>query len=308
MKYKVVFQGHLETDWTISQSRNALGEAFSLPSKTLDKIFTLCDSAGRQVTLKKNLSSEQADTYIQMLSNCGMKANKVSSGPPDLIAAEPVSTKPLEMQKESTQVCPKCRHKQPHSEFNDVCESCGIYMSKYQAQKEQSVDYRQEKEEPVVTGHSSVKTVITAFLALIICFMVYQRWPVADDEGVTGLPAVPVTVHKFPNAPYTFEEMLKPGYINVIFISDPTCEPCQNMAKRDKRLLNARTDVAITRIEIDRFDTHFRDVRARYDVNMRYVPFQAIFDRKGQLIAIDDGEDSAGWDYYLKELHNNIPR
>ncbi len=249
MKYKVVFQGQLENNWSVAQARDALGKTVNLPSNILDKIFSISTSASQNITLKKNLSNEQADTYIGLLKECGMRANKIS--------AAPAPSQSLAIQEESTQVCPKCRFEQPQSEFSDICENCGIYMSKYQVQKEIPTISRSIKAEPVATSSSSAKTAVIALLALIVCYMIFKKWPIADDDGITGLPSVPVTAYKFPDAPDSFEKMLKPDYINVISISDPTCKPCQSMVQNDKRLLSVRTDVAITRIEIDRFDTAF---------------------------------------------------
>ncbi len=321
MKYKVVFQGKLHSGWSEQEARDALAKRFKMGEKALSRIFssTTTDSP---VTFKKALTNDQARKYLLVLNQCGIKAVRVED--PDASSTPTLSIQTLSLKENVDQsksisspeqtTCPKCDYQQPPSE---QCQNCGLFFAKYhqsQLSEEappQPVQSQSNKDDspPDTTSSVPVRNVFAGIAGLILFLVFYQIWstPTAAD-GIVGLPYQPIKTWVFPDAPYSMEDMLVPGYINVISIVDPTCSSCQRAERDDARLMSVRSDIAIRRVEINRFNSHFDKVDLLYGVEMSNLPFRVIFDREGKIIAKDKNKDQDARNYYNEVLHRDIPR
>ncbi len=155
-KFKVVFTGTLKS----GVDQGEFVDTFSSRFKVSKEKALLMLSAGKPVTIKKGLDSEQAAKYIKVLDAMGMI---VQQQPMDTggLSLEPMEEEkqtaqgqPVESSPSSTSdKCPKCGSERIE---DDNCLGCGIVISKYQAWTAENPDLAvppsaTNSEDPVAT-------------------------------------------------------------------------------------------------------------------------------------------------------------
>lgn len=65
-RYRVVFNGQTTGDYPLAKTKARFGKAFKLPAAKVEKIFS-----GAEVTLKKNVTEEQAMAFAVKLAEIG---------------------------------------------------------------------------------------------------------------------------------------------------------------------------------------------------------------------------------------------
>ena len=135
-KFKVVFTGILKPG--VDQGKFI--DTFSSRFKVSKEKALLMLSAGKPVTIKKDLDAEQAAKYVKALDAMGMVVKQKP------MATEGLSLVPMEEEaKESGDAsgnpegepCPKCGSTRTE---NDNCLACGIVISKYLQWAEENPD------------------------------------------------------------------------------------------------------------------------------------------------------------------------
>ncbi len=126
-KFKVVFTGILKPGVDQGEFIDTFSSRFKVSKDTARQMLT----AGKPVTIKKDLDAEQAAKYVKALDAMGMVVQQKP------MAAEGLSLVPMEEEKSEAgdasgtsggEPCPKCGSTQTEK---DNCLSCGIVISKY---------------------------------------------------------------------------------------------------------------------------------------------------------------------------------
>lgn len=127
---KVIFKGELLPLVTKEQALESLSRLFKQPRDVIEKLF-----ATSPVVLKTGLTNEQANKYVETLLHVGVIAHKQS----EKLASSAWTVEEVEDKYSSAArddhnswTCPKCYAKQPAS---DTCSSCGLIVSKFNAQQ-----------------------------------------------------------------------------------------------------------------------------------------------------------------------------
>jgi uncharacterized membrane protein len=136
--YRVVFTGEIEPGGDLEQVIDRFSEKFKLARDTAAKVI----GAGRPVSLKKDLSLEKAEKYLNVLKTVGIVV-EIDPKPPEpepVAAPSGLELEPLDHGGgDATEVlervpgvdeCPKCRSSNMEG---GICQDCGIVASKYLA-------------------------------------------------------------------------------------------------------------------------------------------------------------------------------
>ncbi len=131
-KFKVIFTGTLKP----GVDQGEFIDTFSSRFKVSKEKALLMLSAGKPVTIKKDLDAEQAAKYVKVLDAMGMVVKQKP------MIAEGLSLVPLDEEKEDSdtpdgETCPKCGSTRIE---NDNCLGCGIVVSKYLQWAEENPD------------------------------------------------------------------------------------------------------------------------------------------------------------------------
>jgi len=132
-QYDIIYVGRLRPDADRDKFIEAFGKQFGV---SVAQAAKLADS-GKEVTLKRGLSQEQAEKYRRGLEALGMviRLNPVGGGaftldagpppaPPAALAREPKTARGAAV------TCPKCGSSEVDG---DLCQSCGVVVSKFLA-------------------------------------------------------------------------------------------------------------------------------------------------------------------------------
>ncbi|MGP0173171.1 DUF805 domain-containing protein [Pseudomonas sp. NCHU5208] len=131
-RYKILFDGELMPGATLDEVKDNLARLFKSDPTRIDALFS-----GAVVTLKKDLSEQQAGQYLDALQKAGAKVRKEpdqaiglslvqTDDHPEESVAAPLS--------QSRMTCPKCGHEQAKAA---ECSACGIIIEKYMARQAQ---------------------------------------------------------------------------------------------------------------------------------------------------------------------------
>jgi uncharacterized membrane protein len=130
-KFKVVFTGTLKP----GVDQEEFIDTFSSRFKVSKEKALLMLTAGKPVTIKKDLDGEQAAKYVKALDAMGMVVRQkpmptegLSLVPMEEEKAESASGTPTGSTNPSGETCPKCGSSRID---NDNCLGCGIVISKY---------------------------------------------------------------------------------------------------------------------------------------------------------------------------------
>ncbi|KAF1056636.1 MAG: Inner membrane protein YhaI [Pseudomonas delhiensis] len=137
-RYKIVFDGTLVPDTPLETAKANLARLFKSDIERVQALFS-----GQVVVLKRDLSDDEADKYLQALHEAGAAARKESDGTSGLSLSlveteDHPSAETLAAREAGTHiddarmVCPKCGHEQARS---GECSACGIIIDKYLARQ-----------------------------------------------------------------------------------------------------------------------------------------------------------------------------
>ena len=102
-------------------------------------------------------------------------------------------------------------------------------------------------------------------------------------------------------------DLIEPGLINIIHLYRSSCAGCQIMDSNIAKLLAIRPDVAVTLIPSPGVIGYQARSLGKV-LEIQFVPFIIIFDRNGDQLAINDGENSAGTDFIYDWLNAEVDR
>jgi len=144
---------------------------------------------------------------------------------------------------------------------------------------------------------------VVVFLLLAVAI----AWLVTRASKVEEL-MIPVALYSAEQSGSRFVEIdrallpVTPGYLSVpgvttiVYFHDDTCHACVKMDRDLADFLRIRPDVAVRKVSMrvngDAYHTTIRDFKWKVYV----APSILIFDKKGKLVAADEGTDVAGSD------------
>jgi len=121
-RYKVVFDGTLVAGADLDSTKEKLAALFKSDLSKIESLFR------GVITLKRDLSEEEAKRYASALHSAGAQARVEADLASSLSLVEEES-QPAEVPEMS---CPKCGHNQPQS---TTCSACGIVIEKFLARQ-----------------------------------------------------------------------------------------------------------------------------------------------------------------------------
>lgn len=135
-RFKIVFDGAVLPSTPLDTVKENLARLFKSDLARIEALFS-----GQLVVLKRGLSSDEADKYLQVLHSAGANARKETDGLNGLSLVE-TDDHPSEATlaaraagqatSDENMVCPKCGHEQAKSA---ECSACGIIIDKYLARQ-----------------------------------------------------------------------------------------------------------------------------------------------------------------------------
>lgn len=160
-RYTIVLDGPLQPDFPLDTLRDNLARLFKTDQTRIDALL-----AQGSVSIKKELSAEQAERYLDVLRLAGASARKEPE-PGSAFSLEPLADSTVGVSAEalspqaSQMTCPKCGHQQAQS---PECSACGIYVSKYLAHQARLQDTSPgESLSPYAAPRSAVSEPLPAF-------------------------------------------------------------------------------------------------------------------------------------------------
>lgn len=120
-RYKISIDGTLAPGVTIDFAQEQLARLFKTDTDAVKALFS-----GKPITVKRDISSSEADKYLQALFSAGVVAQKEAEPTAHLsleaIVSESNADNPTQM------TCPKCSARQAEQQ---ICQSCGIVIAKF---------------------------------------------------------------------------------------------------------------------------------------------------------------------------------
>ncbi|MEN8170836.1 MAG: thioredoxin family protein [Pseudomonadota bacterium] len=98
----------------------------------------------------------------------------------------------------------------------------------------------------------------------------------------------------------------EPGLITIVEFHDDACAPCKTMMGRFDRLIELRPDVSIKLIHMTK--NYYSYWGNEYGLNVPHIPFTILLDKKGQVVAADDGHDNEGYELLIDWINAEIKR
>jgi len=102
-------------------------------------------------------------------------------------------------------------------------------------------------------------------------------------------------------------ELIEPGHINIIHLYNPTCDGCTIMDNNLNKMLLIRPDIAITAVLSPHMVNYQAKIADRI-LNVKYVPFIIIYNRKGELVAVNDGDEREASALLYEWLNEEVRR
>lgn len=127
IRYKITMDGSLAPGVTLDLAQQGLARLIKKDVSVIKHLFS-----GNPITIKRDISSSQADKYIEALFSAGVIAHREVDLSANL-SLESISNDNSEESSERM-TCPKCETEQA---LHETCQSCGIVIAKfnsYQAQ------------------------------------------------------------------------------------------------------------------------------------------------------------------------------
>jgi uncharacterized membrane protein YhaH (DUF805 family) len=160
-RFKIVFNGELMPDFTLETAKQNLASLFKSDTTRINTLFN-----GNTIDLKRDLSENEADQYLQALQRAGAKVRKEQdlAASLSLVATDdhpvetPASAAPVET---GTMTCPKCGHEQAKA---IECSACGIVIDKYLARQAMYAQSAPESPAPAITPYAAPKASVAESL------------------------------------------------------------------------------------------------------------------------------------------------
>lgn len=131
-RYRIVFDGALQAGVSADSAKDNLARLFKTDLDKVDKLFDR-----GSVNIKRELTANEADKYLQALKQAGVQVRKEAE-PRSAPALSLIDIAPAGATEYSTASplmdCPKCGDSQPSA---NQCGSCGIVIEKYLARQAQ---------------------------------------------------------------------------------------------------------------------------------------------------------------------------
>lgn len=130
--YKITMDGSLAPGVTLEFAQENFARLFKADVSAVKRLFS-----GSSTVIKRDITEQEADKYVQALFNAGVIARKEV----DLAANLSLEKIDSDIETQSTErmTCPKCGTEQAQ---NTMCANCGIVIAKfnnYQAQAKQAI-------------------------------------------------------------------------------------------------------------------------------------------------------------------------
>lgn len=119
--YKITMDGSLAPGVTLDFAQESLARLFKKDVGVIKHLFS-----GNPIVIKRDISSSQADKYIEALFSAGVIAHKAVDLAANL-SLESISTDSSE-EDSKRMTCPKCATEQA---LHETCQSCGIVIAKF---------------------------------------------------------------------------------------------------------------------------------------------------------------------------------
>ena len=97
-----------------------------------------------------------------------------------------------------------------------------------------------------------------------------------------------------------------PGLITVVEFHDEACASCRKMIGYYDRLLKIRPDVSIKLIHMTK--GQYRHWGKKFGLDVPSIPFTVLLNKKGEIMAADDGRKNDGYDLLRKWFDAEINR
>lgn len=135
-QFRLLFRGGIRAGFEEQGVKEKLGEMLKLDDNGLNQMFS-----GRLITLKRGLKQEEATRYQQLLEKTGAEILLQSDSEQE-VEAEPAAVETIEVEatparndashpqaaQGQTLQCPRCAHRQQHSE---QCEHCKMDLRRH---------------------------------------------------------------------------------------------------------------------------------------------------------------------------------
>lgn len=123
-RYKITMDGSLVPGVSLPTAQENFARIFKAEASSIKHLF----HSGPTV-IKRNISSAEADKYVQALRAAGVIAEKQTDLAVGLSLQPTAEEHAAQVAEPSEQMtCPKCSVAQPS---NDICRSCGIVIAKF---------------------------------------------------------------------------------------------------------------------------------------------------------------------------------
>ena len=123
-RYKITMDGSLVPGVSLTTAQENFARIFKAEVSSIKRLF----HSGPTV-IKRNISSAEADKYVQVLRAAGVIAEKQTDLAAGLSLQPTADEHAAHGAKSPVQMtCPKCSAVQPSS---DICQSCGIVIAKF---------------------------------------------------------------------------------------------------------------------------------------------------------------------------------
>ncbi len=126
--YKITMDGSLAPGVTLNFAQESLARLFKKDVAEIKHLFS-----GNRVAIKRDISSRQADKYIEALFSAGVIAYKEVDLAANLSLESISSDNPDTDSKRM--ICPKCATEQ---DLADTCQNCGIVIAKFNSHQVQA--------------------------------------------------------------------------------------------------------------------------------------------------------------------------
>jgi len=102
-----------------------------------------------------------------------------------------------------------------------------------------------------------------------------------------------------------YEDLIVPGYITIIDFSADWCPVCKRLNKFEGKLVDARDDVMVRKLDVTRTDD-YRLALKKYSLNFRGVPHSIVFGKNGEFLAADNHRQQKGQRQGQQYIHSLI--
>lgn len=145
--------------------------------------------------------------------------------------------------------------------------------------------------------HGALLAIIALGIVLLLTYRIAMVRMLEPVRGATaaqvGNRFVEVDPRRLPLKPATLAER---GVYTVVYFHDAECGACARLDTDLADFLAVRPDVAVRKIRIEHGAAGYAEATRNYQLRIYQAPFVLIYGKEGQLVAADDGIQSAGFD------------